>query len=386
MLRVIRGLISILAAATSIGCDESFTPIAPTELQFSVFGYLDASADTQWVRVMPIRSLLPTSPAPLGATVTLEHLGTGRVVELRDSVFRFAPSAEVGSDGTYLNNFWTTEPVEPGAAYRFSARLPGGQPSEAVVAVPPGYQVEVWIRQPRTPGYDLVRLSGLEHVAFVILLRHYVNACGPQLDRYVYRTSSSDGDAIVIPLTSPPLLPIACGGPEIQKRELLIVGSGAPWPSGMEYRSSTMGNLPSNISNSIGFLGGVLTRVVLYETCVFENEPSATDHCRLRYEGDSGMVSGIVTCGGEPVPRATVRLREGEADAAGRRKIRTALATRAGEYQIAAVEPGRPYELSVRSPRHVADDPLYGEHTATIVFAPGEHVTYHVEMRGLVPC
>ena len=43
------------------------------DLKFSVFGYLDASADTQWIRVMPLRTLVTTTPEPLGARVTLRN-------------------------------------------------------------------------------------------------------------------------------------------------------------------------------------------------------------------------------------------------------------------------------------------------------------------------
>jgi hypothetical protein len=111
-------------AAVVAACDESFDPTAPSDFAFSVFGYLDASADTQWIRVMPIRPLKVTSRDALGATVTLEHLGTGRIIELRDSLFRFSSSSDPDI-GAYVHNFWTAEAIEPGAAYRFSARREG---------------------------------------------------------------------------------------------------------------------------------------------------------------------------------------------------------------------------------------------------------------------
>jgi len=46
----------------------------------SVFGALDASADTQWIRVTPLRHTVLASPDPLGSTVTLERAGTGKTV------------------------------------------------------------------------------------------------------------------------------------------------------------------------------------------------------------------------------------------------------------------------------------------------------------------
>lgn len=95
-------------------CDTPFEPIAEGDVRFPVFGYLDASADTQWIRVMPIRPLATTSPDSFGITVTLEDLGTGRVIPLRDSLFPFThhADADVGSAGTYVHDFWTTETIE----------------------------------------------------------------------------------------------------------------------------------------------------------------------------------------------------------------------------------------------------------------------------------
>ncbi|HZD06537.1 MAG TPA: hypothetical protein VE173_16610, partial [Longimicrobiales bacterium] len=101
-------LASAFVAVVAAACDESFQPLALSEVPFSVFGYLDASADTQWIRVMPIRPLQVTSPDSFGATVSLEHLGTGRTVGLRDSVFRFADPRHPELEGAYVHDFWTT--------------------------------------------------------------------------------------------------------------------------------------------------------------------------------------------------------------------------------------------------------------------------------------
>jgi hypothetical protein len=73
---------------------------------FAIFGYLDLRADTQWVRLMPIRRNLIPTPDPIDAIVTLEHLGTGRVVMLRDSLFAFTDGKSGGVG--YAHNFWTT--------------------------------------------------------------------------------------------------------------------------------------------------------------------------------------------------------------------------------------------------------------------------------------
>ena len=47
-----------------MACDQAFEPLAPgRQALVSVFGYLNPSADTQWIRVMPIRPLKTAKPA-----------------------------------------------------------------------------------------------------------------------------------------------------------------------------------------------------------------------------------------------------------------------------------------------------------------------------------
>lgn len=125
----------LLTVTLAAGCDVPFDPFEENTIgPFSVFGYLDVAADTQWVRVMPIRQDLLADSAPIDAVVTLEHLGSGRVVTLRDSLFGFTNLGldEVG----YAHNFWTTEPIEPEAAYRLAAVRSDGATTTAVVEIP----------------------------------------------------------------------------------------------------------------------------------------------------------------------------------------------------------------------------------------------------------
>jgi hypothetical protein len=386
-------LIFVMMVATS--CNESFTPIEPSDLQFSVYGYLDASADTQWIRVMPIRPLVLTSPDPLEATVTLEHLGTGRIIELRDSVFRFSQyNAQVGSDGVYLHNFWTTERIEPGATYQFSAKRDGERPSEAVVEIPPDYEVEVWIRQNRSPTGDRVRLVGLKHVALVRAASYYYDTCGSGVDRIAFFPAHpADSGVLVVPVSKRQRFRDGCGTPEVEKRELLVVGSGAAWPAGQEFSASGLGvpNVPSTISNSLGFLGGVLTKTIPYEDCYLDSRRPVTDYCKLRYDAASATLRGTLrdaVCGGG-VARADVRLGEINPEPPALPKIRSTRSNRSGEFQIGALEAGRRYALSVRRIAYDEEGrPFdeYQEHTNTLEFAPGEQATYDAELRRLDPC
>ena len=88
---------------------------------FSVLGYLDASADTQWLRVMPIRPFKLTSAGVSSDVVTLEEHGTGRMTTRRDSVFTFNNNpASAVSGSAWVHNFRTSQPIDPGARYTLS--------------------------------------------------------------------------------------------------------------------------------------------------------------------------------------------------------------------------------------------------------------------------
>ncbi|MEX1181701.1 MAG: hypothetical protein WEF86_00595 [Gemmatimonadota bacterium] len=390
-------LACVAAVLVAAGCEESFAPIAPSDLQFSAFGYLDASADTQWIRVMPIRPLMVTSPDSFDTTVTLEHLGTGAVIVLRDSVFRYLhhQHPELGSDGVYLHNFWTTQPIEPGASYRFSAVRDGGAPAEAIVDIPADYDVEVWIETTPQAGGDVLRLSGLKHVAFVTLRATFHDRCGAGATSRTFRPPAADGGVHMIPLMRPSIEPRpGCGPPVLADHELSIVGAETAWPSGDEYDPSRLGQIEeaSNITNSLGFLGGGLTRVVPYETCSFQGGGPIPSHCRLRYDAGSAVLKTTVEetrCGNGALDSTMVQLREIDGEPT-TRKVRTVMTNREGEARIAALEPGVRYSLFVRA--KPIPDPFWGEieshslHTDTVTFSPGEQRSYDVELEQINPC
>lgn len=49
-------LLAAMATVLLNGCDHAFEPFAENEnASFSMFRYLDVEADTQWIRISPIR-------------------------------------------------------------------------------------------------------------------------------------------------------------------------------------------------------------------------------------------------------------------------------------------------------------------------------------------
>jgi len=392
-------VLAYLVSALMVGaCDEPFSPTAEGGVQFSVFGFLDAAADTQWVRVMPIRNLALTSPDSFGITVTLEHMGTGRSTELRDSLFVFSHyrDSDLGSDGAHLHNFWTTEPIQPGATYRVVLTSPGKKPAEAMVEVPGEYQAEVWIAQ-NWDNQEFLRLEGLRHAPFVMTNAHFYDRCGPGIDNVRFRERSWDGETQVIPIEKPGVpRRDGCDAMRIESRDLWVVGSEAEWPSGMEHSTWALAapEQTSNVTNAVGFIGGVLTKTLPYENCSFQDRGSSMpDHCRLRYGPESVTLAGRVSearCGDGPVDTVTVELRELGGETGAPRKIRSTFTNRAGEFMVGALEPGVSYLLKARAKPE--PDPFWGEvdiytiHTDTVVFTPGEVAAYDVELRRLTQC
>jgi hypothetical protein len=316
----------------------------------------------------------------------VEQVETGKVIELRDSMFRFSPSdPDVGSEGVYLHNYWTIERIEPGATYRFTAQREGEVAAEAEVKIPLNYDVEVWLSQPGGDG-DRVRLSGLKHVAMVVGLWHvYGGPCGDGVQRIPFGAGSANSDVQTISISRALNSREGCGRPEVEKRELMIVGSGAPWPLQGDYSTTGLGvpDGPSNISNSVGFLGGVLTRRVPYENCEILGANPSREPCRLHYDENSvtlrGTVRNAACADAGRLSGAPVELREINPDPAANRKLRFTTSDRTGEYEIGALEAGVRYYLRVR---RKAEDQYdgYREHTDTLQFAAGEQATYDVDL------
>lgn len=129
---MLKTLAAALATAAALGlaaCETAVDPFERSEIYFSIFGTLDAGADTQFVAVTPLRDSLFVSPDPLDAVVTLENLETGVTTTWQDSLFRFA-------DGTAGHVFFSAERLAPRTVYRFTVTRSDGQASWATVATP----------------------------------------------------------------------------------------------------------------------------------------------------------------------------------------------------------------------------------------------------------
>ena len=149
----------LLALVGLAACEVPLDPIEPSDRVFSLSGYLDTSADTQWVRVEPLARTADGDPEPIDATVTLADLGGGGEVTLRQRVRAFA------SGPAHL--FWTTADVAPGRTYRLEARRPDGATTTIDVALPATGTFDVTVVTGPRVCPTVVEVSGAERVVDV---------------------------------------------------------------------------------------------------------------------------------------------------------------------------------------------------------------------------
>ncbi|WP_420455138.1 hypothetical protein [Rubrivirga sp.] len=151
--------LGVALAALALGCEVPLDPIEPSDLYFSMSGYLDASVDTQWVRVEPLAQTTAPDAAPIDAAVTLVDLGTGAEVALTQRVRSFPTGP--------AHLFWTTAPVPLGARYRLDARRPDGAETSAPIEIPADGSFDLAVRTGGSVCPTTVVVSGDQRVVEV---------------------------------------------------------------------------------------------------------------------------------------------------------------------------------------------------------------------------
>jgi hypothetical protein len=404
------------------GCEDTFEPFKSSDQHFSIFGYLNATADTQWIRVAPIRQSVFTSPGKLDATVTLEDLGTGTATELHDSVFRYQATANLeGGAESWAHNYWTDVPIEFGATYRLSVVAANGETTTAIVPVPDELReivIETKVVQtgPRSTGEQYFLRVQVEHIPLVRVI-HYVadhtpaslpgtfTECpfAPEVPRvYSIRQTvpqstavGDDATEIVISKTLHPGLldtgtsPASC---VVGRREVLIASPGFEWPTGVQFSPSApaVGVVPSAVDGGVGFVGGLVTRTVPFENCAVR-PPAVGSSCVMRYNDQSATVEGVVIDSAcrWPVEGATVEL---SALGNGPTVVRTTTTDQVGRYRIGALVGGTSYAVLVSQPlRWPPGDPFavqraYLDLQDTMTVQAATTKTYDLVLHRQVPC
>lgn len=277
------GLILICLFTLLSSCSD-FQPLQENDqYYFSINGFLDASADTQWVRITPAREQLETSSDVPEMTVTIENLGNGENLTMRDSLFQ--------KRGAKYLNFWTTESINNNQSYKVVAEHPNGKRSEATIEIPgelptPTVVIQTSFSGPTT--YSVV-VDGDVHVADVRSLYYIrITTSSTNIDRmfsFSYRnsvdTTETNGGSYTYHLEpeneleeiEQQLLLPPEGQIEVIHRQIYVASTSTPWTSEVMSMDDLTYALPqtfSNIENGVGFLAGVDSKYVPYASC--ENE------------------------------------------------------------------------------------------------------------------
>jgi hypothetical protein len=337
---------AVLLVALAGGCDYPFEPFREnTEGPFSLFGYLDLRADTQWVRVMPVRRALLPGPEPLDVVVTLERIGGGWTVSLNDSVFAFT-DPQLGSTA-YVHNFWTAERLEAGASYRLRAVRADGASTEALVVMPPTLELTLL----NSGGFNGVLTVRAEHLLFVEVVHTMATADGkPSSGVAVRQTEIFPGQEtgthrIFVKADSLEREELL----DVRREEIRVAVARADWPydPGLPDLDALLpGVVPTNVENGFGYVGGVATWTIPFHHChAVAAEPDAVLDCPVRFDAESASLEGRVVwerCNGSPA-LPTVRLTERFTD--GSEFIRSWKAGWDGRYRFEGITPGA--ELSI---------------------------------------
>jgi hypothetical protein len=258
--------IFILFILCQSACNEPFQAVGDDEAYtFFIYGYLDASADTQWVRVTPAHDQLETPDELPRMHVTLTHLESGTTVIMNDSLI-------LSPDGRHSPVVWTTMDIEPEQLYRLKAERPDGAVSHVTVTTPPDFPTPVLIANEQSVSGDLL-IEGVERVADVQSV--WKNYGRVHYRRFVRRSDGKDNAYIVsfrigrdlgILFDEPPPGLSLIGSP----RQIFVVSGGPEWNEEIPSMNDLIYNLPasfSNVEGGVGYLIGIVGKTIPFKGC-----------------------------------------------------------------------------------------------------------------------
>lgn len=269
---------SLLAALFLLtGCETSFDVFGESDTYFSLHGFLDASADTQWVRIEALQDSLLINTRPLDAVVTLTHLATGRTSTWHDSLFQYV-------EGATAYNYWSADPILPLETYRLQVERSDGASSAVTITLPDAFP-DPFINFPPfsiinlpvsgnvcAREFDMIirteRLAALQFTYHVPTLRPNVTRrhsvsyipLAERVDTNLYEVTVSWVDD---------LLELATLDPDIRLNQLLqleavdllVAAAGPNWPdNALSDETVALPGTITHIEQGFGFVGGVVSK------------------------------------------------------------------------------------------------------------------------------
>jgi len=275
-IKYVLGVILFVGSFLIFTSCDNFEPLGQNDIyNFSIYGFLDVSADTQWVRVGTIREAIDDAPDPTGITVTLENLQTGETVELRDSLF---------TTQDFLN-YWTTTDIENEHTYRIKVEGTGGKSSHAVLTTPKALPAPLVLENTFPPfGFSIYIDDVVEHVADIqskwyVILNSETNPIKKTFT-FTYRTEMKHVEVyngaftIFAPLEDEENYierNIGVNEYRVAHRQFFVAAAGPEWDeniSSIDDLEYFINSTASNVSNGLGYVIGIDSKWVPYKTCV----------------------------------------------------------------------------------------------------------------------
>lgn len=266
-------------------CGDSFEPFQENDkFFFTMYGYLDAAADTQWVRISPVRGTFDAPAEIPDMEVFIDDLDNDNTIELNKKLVKF---------GNQFNviNAWTERKIESGRSYRIRAKKPDGNESSVVVSTPEPFPVPklLSVSIPGMPPEYFLFIDDVERLADV-QSRWHIRESTEFWEEDRYMVFSLKGDAI--PVNDKPgsymvelkpdeekefimdeslVLSIPGGRIEFLEHQIFTASAGPEWDDDIATIDDLVYNLPdgfSNVENGLGYLVGIFSRNVPFRTCL----------------------------------------------------------------------------------------------------------------------
>lgn len=250
------------------GCDQTFQPLKQNDAyHFSIYGYLNASADTQWIRVGTIRQNINEAPDPKAIQVTLEDLNSGKAVTMNDSLF----------EAKEFLNYWTTMEIKNERTYRITAEGTNGEASRVSVTTPKKLSsIYITINDGgygSSAGANIYIDDAIEHIADVQSVWYVLLKSGTENHRRIFRfpirntlerTSAFFGGYYAFANWDRELAHIeqSIAGTEIvgTSKQFFIAAGGPEWIEGLSSVDDLeyfLDGEASNVENGLGYAVGI---------------------------------------------------------------------------------------------------------------------------------
>lgn len=273
--KTIRNLCFLLFSILLLtGCDQTFQPLQENDqYYFSMYGYLDAAADTQWVRVAPTRENINAPPNPSGITVTLKHIESGETVLMNDSLY---------TSDNFLN-YWTTMDIENKQTYQITAEREDGKSSSVTLTTPKETPPPIVLSTTGSDQFDIFIDDTIGQLADVQVKWYVIIAPRGIMQRRTYtfslrdkieHTEAFNGSFQVSVNTDLQLEQIQMNTGEnmlVAHRQFFVAAGGPEWDdriTSIDDLEYFLDETTSNVENGLGYVIGIDSKWVPLRSCL----------------------------------------------------------------------------------------------------------------------